>query len=507
VGELATQHTVFGPQGIAPLGGVHSGAWHVFKGSVARRLPTAVIHRVLREGGSVVRLAFTWMPFACALLVGGCDAAHRLLGRTVVYPHAGPIVLPLRDPLLGPDPSVEASLPAVAAPTPGSFWMTVSSLHPVSLLHEGKPFDPTDPYRHARKNEISFVPTLVLGGAPLRDVLVTAGNFNAVGQSILSDRPWEIDWDRGTLTLDAPPWSPASPARAVHVPLRRRDGRDIVEMRAAGHSFDMALATDSSLSTIPDAVGTLFRGNVETGPDHRTLEDYAFIGAMPVGWHYFFAEVEGRVPYGILGLDILACHRMRVDPGRELSLAPRQESAPIAAERVARWPALRGCADAGCVCAHVERPSLPITVALDVEKPYPFSALIVLRCHGDETLVVARACDARPWRSRHGMPLDYKPGQLLVPVPQGASGRILSTVNAPERFSSFEWPCTELSVADVVQLVPGSGAGGSASQREDWDLPGLLWVFETARSWEGTLPRVYGSIWGKKEVEKGDRWE
>jgi hypothetical protein len=192
---------------------------------------------------------------------------------------------------------------------------------------------------------------------------------------------------------------------------------------------------------------------------------------MPVGFHQFGAPLERREPHGVLGLDVIGCFRMRIDPGRELSLAPRQETPEIVNERIARWPALRACPHLGCIQARVEKRSLPITVSVDVERTYPLSGVVVLRCRDDFTPVGSFSCDARYWRSQYSLPLDLEPRQLLVPISKGAAGRVVSTVNPPPRFSSWEWPCEDLSVVDVV---PGTGI--------PW---AQLWVFDTARLWVG----------------------
>jgi hypothetical protein len=409
----------------------------------------------------------------CALglsLVALVDGCALLCRPAVVFPKVGkPMAIPVRDPLLGPDPSAEAAIVSasldVAAPTP--FWLKISSAHAGVVLRPGKLLEPSKPDGDTvRGHTSSRVPNLLLGGVDLRDVLVTPGEIPLVGQTVLSHGPWEIDWDRGTLTLDAPPW-PVDLPGATHVPLRRQDGVDIVVLDATGHSFDMALATASMKSRIPEPIGGV--STQQESPDlrSRVFEADATIGRLPVGFHSFEAPVEGREPYGALGLDVLACLRMRVEPGKQLWLAPRQETPQIARERIARWTALRGCRDVGCLQAHVESRSRPMAIALDVETPYPMSAVLVLSCRGDTHLVESEACNKGYWRFQHGQPVELEPHHVLVPIFNGVAGHIVRTVSPPEDFPSWEWPCSDLSLVDVVPLP-------SLMDKMPWRIPELV---------------------------------
>src|SRR5262249_13327799 len=141
-----------------------------------------------------------------------------------------------QDPLVDPMPLVLATLPG--AEGPWSAWMHVDSGDPASATlplasvarlgpHYGDWYVtcvqfPTAPRQVAR---VGLLSGLQLGDLVVRDVPVTLTELARIGppallgQGILGHAPWEIDWDRGTLTLGAMPW-PDGPETIV-VPLRR----------------------------------------------------------------------------------------------------------------------------------------------------------------------------------------------------------------------------------------------------------------------------------------------
>ncbi len=101
------------------------------------------------------------------------------------------------------------------------------------------------PRQDAREGLLS---SLALGDLVVRDVSVRAtrldpGKFGSgiLGQAILGHAPWEIDWDRGTVTLGATPW-PDAPDVIV-VPLRRTWAWDVVTVQVDWHTVDMILDT------------------------------------------------------------------------------------------------------------------------------------------------------------------------------------------------------------------------------------------------------------------------
>jgi hypothetical protein len=198
----------------------------------------------------------------------GLVASLLSLGCEPRFPAGSPVVvLPLRDPLLGPDPSVLVTLPGRDGPW--SAWMYVDSgvpfvamLPPASVARLGShygdwlltpvPFG-VAPWQVGR---LGLLSSLALGDVVVQDVPVTVTRLDGsrfrsgiLGQVILGHAPWEIDWDRGTLTLGATPW-PEAPDVIV-VPLRRRMGVDIVTVQVDGHPVEMVLDTGMEASLIP----------------------------------------------------------------------------------------------------------------------------------------------------------------------------------------------------------------------------------------------------------------
>src|SRR5262249_54453402 len=154
---------------------------------------------------------------------------------------------------------------------PWSTWMYVDSgvpwsvlLPPVSVARLGPhyadwcvtvvPFG----FKSWQVGSLGLLSSLTLGDLMVRDVPVTVTRLDGamsrpgyLGQGILDHAPWEIDWDRGTLTLGATPW-PEGPDMIV-VPLRRRLGKDMVTVQVDGHPIELELDTGSSLSVIRPA--------------------------------------------------------------------------------------------------------------------------------------------------------------------------------------------------------------------------------------------------------------
>jgi hypothetical protein len=405
----------------------------------------------------------------------GCRKTH------VVFPEGErAVVLPIQDPLFGRQPRVEGTLPG----EPQSLWMQVDTcsedvqmLEP--LFHRLGRNPTTERNMRGWPDPTAVLPRLDLGDLTLRDVVMHPRG-SGVGQSVLSHRPWEIDWDRGTLTLDVPPW-PEGTAGAVRVPLRRSGYLDFVELRAGGKAVDMALCTGSPVSYLP--LGADYRGlscdpfDYDVPEDSRACTGEASLGDFPIGRHRFLVHWQGGTPppgvvrgiglafsswpeeVGQLGLDVLALYRVRVVPGREMWLQPRlADVRQGVAERVSRWSWTRGCTQPGCVRADLEvRPAQrleeqdpQLTFVLQLERPYP----------GPVTLVFACGPSNQPAQLLSAMTEDRKapfPSAIGVGAPVGPSGR----VEVPVTFSTRGWDtCSSLLLVDVV---PASGPrAGSA---------------------------------------------
>jgi hypothetical protein len=398
-----------------------------------------------------------------------------------------PVVLALRDPLLAPDVSIAAYREGPDGPTE-PFWTKVSSAHKGMSLAVWRLIGESSLGHglHGWRNAFADVPRVAAYEKYLRDDLIEDGTIAVLGQDVLSKVPWEIDWDKGTLTLGAPAWPPGEPG-AVRVPIERRDGVDLVVMKAAEYSFEMALSTTLHRSIVPEIVGiprTPFDLGALPNPDHEFIADPS-IGPVSIGLRRFSVPRRKRLPYGFLGLDVLGCVGFRVVPGRELWLRPRKNDAETARERIARFVSSDGCRHLGCVEAHVDRGARPKQLVVDVERAFSFPPLLVLACAGDATPIVPSTCNDRLWRSLHGVPLD-PPHHMVVPLPAKTSGRIVRPIDDTPSVQPWEWPCADLTLVDVVPLEPKKDERSPSAH--PWSVEAQFW-------WEALVPGWYLNLW------------
>jgi predicted aspartyl protease len=273
-------------------------------------------------------------------------------------PAAPPVVLPIRDPLRRPDLSVEASI-AGPAGRREQLWMIVDSgatgvSVPLNVEQELGLRDVGQANVAALGGDgiaerVFVAPGLAVGGLAVSDVLVTASprQVAVLGQSILRHAPWEVAWDRGTLTLGAAPWDDSPEVYAV--PLHgTRFFCDEVEARVDGRPVRMLLDTGALVSTIPDDVGASLglparpfhgagmRGAAGAVPVDRAYVATLELGALIVPGHAF-AALKAGAP-ALLGRDILSRFDFQVLPGRRLLLRRRGDLRGSAAGRIARWP-------------------------------------------------------------------------------------------------------------------------------------------------------------------------
>src|SRR5262249_40146591 len=150
----------------------------------------------------------------------GLVASLLSLGCAPRFPAGSPaVVLPIRDPIIEPDPSVLATLPGGEGPW--SAWMYVDSGDPTSALLPPASVARLGPhyadwcvtpvpfsFHPWQVGRLGLLSSLALGDLVVRDVPVVVTRLDhpyfhsgILGQGILGHAPWEIDWDRGTLTL------------------------------------------------------------------------------------------------------------------------------------------------------------------------------------------------------------------------------------------------------------------------------------------------------------------
>lgn len=396
------------------------------------------------------------------------------------FPRQLPVTrLPIRAPLVRPDLTVMADLRASDRKST-SVWMTVDSgatgvtmeaaayyalgldaLRGVTVRQE----DPTGRVIH---RDAGMVPQMVLGPLVIDDVVTAlGGGATVLGQSILSHSTWEIDWDRGILTLNGAPWSDA-----VVLPLRKEGDSEIVTITVDGAPIDMVLDTGAFVSTIPESMGAglasrrlppttlhsltgelivrrLFTGNVK-------------LGSLDVGTMEFAAIHTGgrRASLGLLGLDVLSRYELQVVPGSRIALRPRVDVAP--SERIGRWAFLpKSCEHVGCVQASIaaDGDHAKLTVTLDADLAEPIEVLF-----GCDHGVITRASYAfgrPPAIARH----------VRVRLPRGSRGSSTTMTNGA---SWFEHGCAQLEALDVSPIVATSFTA-SEPEPTGSELQAMFW--------------------------------
>ncbi len=413
----------------------------------------------------------------------GLVASLLSLGCAPRFPAGSPAVdLPIRDPLLGPDPSVRVTWPGGEGPW--SSWMYPDSgvpvegalLPPASAARLGPhyadwcvtpvPFG-LIPWQVGRAGLLS---SLTLGDLVVRDVpVIVARVSNArfpsglLGQAILGHAPWEIDWDRGTLTLGAMPW-PEGPDTIV-VPLQRRWGLDFVTVQVDGHPIEMFLDTAADLSMIPVdtsrnaglSVQAVDRWHYPTG---KVIPGDVALGPLPLNHLDFLSTPHIPLGYGLLGLDVLSRYHIQVVPGERLALRPRGDPWETAPQRIARWPWTRVCQTLGCVRAHVEPAGDEARVVFSFEVDVPHPVTVILGCReADPVGSHLLSWDERVSSGRTGGPWYH----VVVIVPSAAKDRIGEAVVVGSSGWLSRTGCRDLSVLDVVPSLVDKASGGAGS--------------------------------------------
>lgn len=432
-------------------------------------------------------LGFLALSVASALIV--------LLGRRakieqrVVFPPNPPRVsLAIRDPLVRPDLTVMATLRRT--PKRGAaVWMTVDSgatgvtlpattYHSLGLdLLRDVRIRTEDARGHVLTRDAGLVPDLVLGPLVVNEVITAVGgDQHVLGQSILTHTPWEIDWDRGRLTLGAAPW-PAD--GAVSLPLRHEGDSEIVTLDLGGVPVDLVLDTGAFASTLPESVGLragleargLALPTVLKSVAGQVLVHQVFLGKARLGplgevplELAALTSVGRRAPFGLLGLDVLSRFTVRVEPGKRLWLRPRKDVADTVRERLARWSFLPGCAHPGCLVATLEASKddavLSVTYEADVTRPLD----VLLGCEGAPfspraTMLTGDGVVAAPKVLRARVPIGFPSEPRSVSIRRGATW-----------FGAGGAGCKELAVIDLApaSLEPtdaavADSAGGSVA--------------------------------------------
>lgn len=421
----------------------------------------------------------------------GLVASLLSLGCAPIFPAgSAATVLPIRDPITGPEPSVLVTLPGRDGPW--SAWMYVDSGAPMAgAVLPSASVARLEPHyadrfvlpilffqRPVQFGREGLLSSLTLGDLVVRDVpvLVTrlddfSGQFRSgiLGQGILGHAPWEIDWDRGTLTLGARPWPEG--LETIVVPLRRSWGHDVVTVQVDGHPVEMILDTGTGMSYIPadtarNAGLSVHEMAPRSSPGGKVTSGDAALGPLRLG-HIDFKSVSHNWPggYGLLGLDVLSRYRIHVVPGERLALRPRGDSWESAPERVARWPWTRACRSVGCLRARVEPAGNDARLVFSFEADVPHPVALVLGCReadpvGSRLLTVVE----RLTSGRNSGPTDH----ILLRVASVVKDQTLEAMVSNGNQWLSRTGCHELSVLDVVPIPLNAAPGGAVHADLRW---------------------------------------
>jgi predicted aspartyl protease len=312
-----------------------------------------------------------------------------------------------------------------------------------------------DPMGRTRRMRLVTVPEVWLGPFLLRGLeAAVLGVDNLIGNDVLGQLAWEVDLDRATVTLDAPPW-PAGAALA-RVPLvaagleaTARDDTLVqsgprIVVRLDGREVAMTLDTGASGSALPAALVKALGLRPPPGPReqpfigtaHALRERAALasadlaIGDAHVGRRTFLVLEGGADNHGLLGMDVLGSYVFRVEPGRWLELRARGDLEATAEARIARWPWAPRCPPLGCATARLEGTGDATVVAMTLLATYLAEPTSFL------------------WRSKG---IASKLG-VAVFLPSASAGQ---TVRLAPRGASPGWrallpaACAELALVDV----------------------------------------------------------
>ncbi|MGZ3453687.1 MAG: retroviral-like aspartic protease family protein [Polyangiales bacterium] len=416
-----------------------------------------------------VRLSHAWVFGAVAFTIAvvALLGARRRYDKRAVFPSSPPVArLAIRGPLARPDLTVMATMRASekrATPT----WITVDS-GATGVTMPGPTFSglgldvltgvtvrSEDPLGRVQVRDAGLVPQLSLGELVVEDVVTAiGGDATVLGQSVLAHGTWDIDWDRGLLTLGGDAWPEGG--ETTFVPLRKEGDAEIVTVSLDGAPVEMIVDTGARVSTIPEAVGAranlamrrvkpmtlhalgggellvrrLFSGEVRLGAKALgTLE----LAALPTAGH--------RAAYGLLGLDVLSRFHVQIVPGSHLALRPRGDVRKTVRERIARWSFVpSSCEHLGCVRA--ERGDDRLTLTLDADLARPIDLLL-------------------------GCADEHLSGHVQVRLPSGPRGAVSKT-----SLSGFE--CQTLQVLDLAPVDPIGAVPTEVASKPESELQAVF---------------------------------
>jgi predicted aspartyl protease len=319
--------------------------------------------------------------FACAALPDRPRA---------VFPDDPPAaVLPIRDPIDGPELEVEVEL--VHDERRARLWSVVDSgFTGVSIPDTVAEALALDDVGSATTHGVSGSVVervaradMVLGPLVVSDVAINRSkSLSVLGQPILGAVRWEVSWTHGVLTLGATPWE--LDRATLLVPLRPRSDNELDELSVTlgGHEQLLLFDTGAVASTIPETVGDslglpsepfagVFAGAAGTVVVSRAFVADVVLGGVELHDRRLLA-LKAR-SWALLGRDVLHEYDFQVVPGEALLLRPRGDVHASAPRRLGRWDFVARCRTPGCVSGRVEREAghgrLELVVEAGIERP------------------------------------------------------------------------------------------------------------------------------------------
>jgi predicted aspartyl protease len=420
-----------------------------------------------------------WLATA---VVGACAGSRSEPYPAVILPERpSSAVLPIRDPILRPDLAVEAVLHGPGGKT-AAIWLlldsgaTIGSLPTAVAAALGLVEERSATMlavNGAARTSLVVAPRLDLGELGVSRVafLVNtlagpASELGLAGQSVLARMPWEIDWDRGVVTLGATTTATAwaDSGEVASLPLEPfRAGVEMVTARINGRPLRMMLDTGALVSAIPESAAAEMGLEAETVPPHtfggatgpfradRVYVADIELGSAKLRGQRFMTSVARNL--AVLGRDILGQFNVAVVPGHRLSLRRRGDLRATAEARVRRWRWMPACRSTGCARARIEPAAAAGRLELDLEASLPGPIEILFACAdspaGTEEIVTSgqRALDPDP--PGLGPPTF---NHLIVGLRAPTPGKTYATLAdaAAFRASPAGPPCRELTVLDVA---------------------------------------------------------
>jgi hypothetical protein len=390
------------------------------------------------------------------------------------FPERSRIELAVRDPLVGPELQVQGEWVGPKGRLAG--WLVMDSGSEAAIVDPkvveavggtslASDVGGTDSGGTVVRSTAVLLPELDLGGASIRDVVALAHpGHGLLGQPVLAHGPWQLDWDRGRLTLGATPWEPTS--GDVQVPLVRHDGSTVeyVAVSVNGHPVEMILDTGAITSQISESTGDALGLPSEAvghetgfrGVGGRVAVSRVFSASIRLGtWESPVRRITAaKSNLALLGLDVLSQFNLQVVPGKSLTLRPRAPLERFARERLSRWPWVpASCGAEGCARVRMQSSGGPLEIEVEPLVSFDRPVQIVFACErADAPLSRLRTVAERLEQDASREPATH----LVVTLPPVDPGRTqhltfpLVMPGLADPLHPCEWR--------IMDIAPASGA-------------------------------------------------